>query len=211
MADRFAALMVRSLLTRGLVFAAVSYVTAGCGASQPAQEAERAYAPSYNKMTGRLEQLTSDRNGDGKIDTWAYMDGTSLERVELDRDGDGVADRVEYYETRPPDGPAARSPIERATITRAEETGGPGKTIVRSEFYEKGALARVEEDTDGDGRVNKWERHAAGRLVELELDMQGRGFPDRRLIYARGGVERVEADPDGDGVFVPSPPGTAGQ
>ena len=40
-------------------------------------------------------------------------------------------------------------------------------------------------------------------MARLELDLQGKGFPDRRLVYGPdGNVIRTEADPDGDGTFV---------
>src|SRR4029079_7532358 len=53
--------------------------------------------PVYNQLSGRLELLKSDSNGDGKIDTWSHMDGTRILRIDLDADGDGRPDRWEYY------------------------------------------------------------------------------------------------------------------
>ena len=50
----------------------------------------------------------------------------------------------------------AGSPDGHSVITRAEESNTKGK-INRREFYEQGIIARVEEDTDGDGRIDKWE------------------------------------------------------
>ena len=39
-------------------------------------------------------------------------------------------------------------------------------------------------------------------MIRLELDLQGKGFPDRRFTYsADGELLRTEADPDGDGKF----------
>ena len=36
----------------------------------------------------------------------------------------------------------------------------------------------------------------------MDLDLAGRGFPDRRLIYrANGTLDRSESDPTGDGRF----------
>ena len=63
-------------------------------------------------------------------------------------------------------------------------------------------MARVEEDTDGNGAIDKWETYAGGTLVLLALDTQGRGRPDRRLIYRPdGSFDRIEADPSGSGRF----------
>lgn len=174
-----------------------------CGGSAPPPPAEGPdVVPSYNPQTGRLERLTSDRNGDGRVDAWAYMDGRRVERFEVDRDADGVVDRTEHYETPPMADTAA--PLAGAVIVRAEESAGPDRPVTRREFYEAGVLQRVEEDTDGDGRVDKWEQHTNGVLSRMDLDLRKRGSADRRLIYTpRGDVERVEADADGDGVFEP--------
>jgi hypothetical protein len=176
-----------------------------CGAPPDTHPAQRSLTPSYNQETGRLEALTSDRNSDGRIDTWAYMDGARLERVEIDRDGDGTADRIEHYDTPADEGGRGGSVLERAVISRAEEVTGPERVVVRREFYEHGVLQRVEEDTNADGTVNRWETYEGGSLVRMDLDLQGKGFPDRRLFYARGGIHRIDVDPEGDGVFTPSP------
>ena len=53
---------------------------------------------------------------------------------------------------------------------------------------------------------DKWESYDAGVLTQVDLDLGGKGFADRRLVYGDGGnVIRIEADPDGDGVFVVVP------
>ena len=36
-------------------------------------------------------------------------------------------------------------------------------------------MARVEEDTDGNGAIDKWETYAGGALVLLALDTERRG------------------------------------
>jgi hypothetical protein len=125
------------------------------------------------------------------------MDGLQTSRIEIDRDADGVPDRVEHYEPSPP-GSATPS-----RIARAEERQSPTGPIVRRETYREGLLVAVDEDTDGDGRADKWEHFVAGSLVRLEIDALGKGFPSRRLVYESGGRVRVEIDADGDGVFVP--------
>jgi hypothetical protein len=163
--------------------------------------------PVYDTATGRLRELDSDRNGDGKIDTRAFMDGVTLLRIEIDRNGDGRPDRWEFYT------PAAAGPgaTGRTVIDHAEEANGPSDTITRREFYTNGQIARVEEDTDNDGHVDKWEQYEGGVLTTVALDLQGAGRPDRRLVYGPdGNVERIEADPDGDGVFSPVIDGPGG-
>jgi len=80
--------------------ALVSMVATACGPAATTTEAESAtkkdVQSEYDK-SGRLTRLTYDRNGDGKIDTWGYMDGSRVVRVEVDEDGDGKVDRWEYH------------------------------------------------------------------------------------------------------------------
>lgn len=181
---------------RAIVFAGASLAV--CAACRGAAADGPKITPEYNKDTGKLERLTGDRNHDGKVDTWAYMDGVQTTRIEIDRDGDSRPDRVEFYV--PNAAPAAGA--APSVIDRAEESDGRGGTVTRREFYRVGIIARVEEDTDGDGRTDKWEHYDTGTLARVEMDLQGKGFPNRRLVYAPdGAVIRVEADPDGDGVF----------
>ena len=179
-----------------MLMAASAVLLTGCGPSGSAESATAQVTPVYSKETGRLEQLTSDRNGDGKVDTRAYMDGVRVQRVELDRNRDGRADRWEYY------GPNSASGTPQ--IERAEESEATDGRVTRREFYEAGRVARVEEDTDGDDRTDKWEYYSRGVLNRVDLDLAGAGKPTQRLTYGAGGnVTRVEADPDGDGSFAP--------
>ena len=80
--------------------------------------------------------------------------------------------------------------------------------ITRWEYFEGEELTRAEEDTDGDGLVDQWERHVDGAMVDMSLDTTfERERPDRRLVYSPSGeLLRVEVDSDGNGVFEPGPP-----
>ena len=70
------------------------------------------------------------------------------------------------------------------------------------EFFENGTLIRVEEDTDADGKIDKWETYSAGTLASMAFDSQHRGTPDRRLIYnPDGSFNRIEKDDKGTGAF----------
>lgn len=174
----------------------VAAAVAACG-TEPESGSSTVATPIYNQATGHLEQIVSDRDGNGRVDTRAFMEGTRLLRIEIDRDGDDRPDRTEHYTTAG-DPPAA-------LIERAEEVGGPGRAVVRRETYVGGHLERVDEDTDADGRPDKWETYERGRLVYVDLDLTGRGTPARRLVYgADGNIDRLEADADGDGVFEPA-------
>jgi hypothetical protein len=184
---------------------------AGCGASA-SQPADPHTTPIYNKDTGRLETIISDHDGDGRPDTWAHMDGAVVKSIEIDRDGDGRPDRWEYYMPAPADGPKGGP---ASLLDHADEANGPDRTkVTRREFFVKGVLQRTEEDTDFDGKIDKWEYYEGTVLTRVEFDLSGHGYPDRRLIYGPdGNVIRVEMDTRGDGKFepVPPPPATKGR
>lgn len=179
-----------------VLFWLIAAVLAAACNTKPAGTGGAVVSPVYNQETGKLEQLVSDRNGDGKLDTRAFMDGAVLKHIEIDRDNNEQPDRWEYYDK----GDKAGAPI----IRNADEANGPDNRITRREFYESGVIKRVIDDTNFDGRPDKWETYEGGTLARIDLDLVGRGFASQRLIYnATGDVTRVETDPDGDGVFVP--------
>jgi hypothetical protein len=178
----------------------------------------RKIEPTYNKKTGRLELLRYDANGDGAFDTFSYMDGARILRIEIDQNGDGKIDRWEYY--------GADRKIERIGFSRSQDgiedawsffspAGGldhidistkRNHKVDRVEHYDKGALVRAEEDSDHDGRFDKWETYEGERLTSVAFDTVRRGTPDRRLIYAVDGSARVEVDSQGTGVFAAATP-----
>lgn len=203
--------------------ALVSIVGTACGPAAATTEAESAgkkdVKSEYDK-TGRLTRLEYDRNGDGKIDTWGYMDGSRVVRVEVDEDGDGKVDRWEYHRdpkttndskgsttTGSPNaiGSASASGGD-PTLERIERATKHDGKVSRREYFENGLLARVEEDTDGDGKIDKWETYSGGTLAIMAIDTKGRGTPDRRLIYQPDGtLSRIEMDPSGTGTWHPLP------
>jgi hypothetical protein len=163
--------------------------------------------PEYD-TTGRLTRLTYDRNGDGKIDTWGYMDGARVVRVEMDENGDGQVDRWEYHKgssgSTGSTGSTGSGPTSSVdtTLERIDRSTRHDGTISRRDYFDHGVLARVEEDTDGDGKIDKWETYSGGTLAIMALDTKGRGAPDRRLIYQPDGtLSRIEVDPSGSGTF----------
>src|SRR6478609_1498374 len=93
--------------------------------------------PTYSQQNGKLSELDFDRDGDGRIDTRAYMDGVLVKSIEIDRDGSGKPDRWEYYEPVTNGVAPAGSPDGHSVIARAEEANGKGK-IDRREFYDNG-------------------------------------------------------------------------
>jgi hypothetical protein len=74
--------------------------------------------------------------------------------------------------------------------------------VSRIEHFEKGALTRAEEDTDGDGRIDKWETYRESQLLVVAFDTTHRGTPDRRIVYDANANGRVEVDAQGSGHFV---------
>ena len=87
---------------RGVFASAVACgVLYAAACSNPETErVKRTTQPTYDKETGRLTQLTYDRNKNGVIDTWTDMDGTRPLRSRIDTDEDGKIDRWEYYDDK---------------------------------------------------------------------------------------------------------------
>lgn len=162
--------------------------------------------PEYDQA-GRLSKLNFDRDGDGKPDTWGYMDGSRVIRVEMDENGDGQVDRWEHHR----DGAQSGSGVPGATadgsvantVERVERSTRRDGRINRREFFDNGQLIRVEEDADGNGAVDKWETYEKGALAMMAIDTKGAGKPDRRIRYKPDGSVEIEADETGSGNFTP--------
>lgn len=181
-------------------------LTSACGAGDDGRRIEPVYDPS----TGRLQLLKYDSDGSGVVDTWSYMDGPRVLRIEIDRNEDGRIDRWEQY--------AADRSLERvggsradngevdswtyfaadSSVLRVEVSTRHDGTFDRTEFFEKGAMVRAEEDTNRDGKTDKWESYEDRRLASVAYDTTQRGSPDRRLIYAADGTTRLELLPKDD-------------
>jgi hypothetical protein len=199
---------LRMLMCGGLAALTLTACTPGA-ADAPAQTAQpqgtEQLKPEYD-AAGKLQKLEYDRNKDGKVDTWGYMDGARVVRVEVDENSDGKIDRWEYH--RSDDSPAgtaagaAAAPGVDRSVERIERATKFDGTVSRREYFENGALTKIEEDTDGNGKVDKWETYTGGSLALMALDTQGRGTPDRRLVYRPdGSMDHIEADPNGTGTF----------
>ena len=206
----------RSKVLAAACFVATALILAGCNSSST-DEARKRITPEYNAKTGKLQLLKYDSNGNGVIDTWSYMDGARIVRIEIDKDEDGKIDRWEYY------GPDQK--LEKVGFSRANNgkedswsfTGADGKLarietstrrdgqMNRVEHYQGDALVAAEEDTDEDGKIDKWEVYQGDHLLSVAFDTLHRGTPDRRLTYGPNGTATVEVDTKGDGHFVPAP------
>jgi hypothetical protein len=209
-------------LTLGVTAMFLSAAIYGC--SDPERERLKSTTkPTYDTATGRLKELTFDANRNGRIDTWTEMDGDRALRSRIDSDEDGRVDRWEYYDeqrrlvkvgfSRKADGkPDAWAfsntdgRIERIEVSSVADDS----RIDRWEKYDvsaapgadgMGPLLNVEEDTNGDGRQDKWERYENGTLATAEFDENGDGHPDRRLTYKAGTLLSVETEADGSGGY----------
>ena len=174
-------------------------------------DARRRIEPAYDPATGQLRLLKYDSNDDRKTDTWSYMAGTKVVRIEIDTDADGVVDRWEYYDgseriekigsSRTHDGnPDSWAYYgDDGSVVRVELAAREG-AAGRVEYYENGMVARADEDTTGDGRTDKWEVYANGQLASVAFDTSDSGFPDRRLVYREDGTAQLEtlAQPAGN-------------
>lgn len=152
-----------------------------------------------SRLDGRLDTWTfyedghpvrkeSDTNGDGKVDLWAFYDGTGdLARTEADTDHDEHRDRVILY--------AQGEMVE-------EQRYSPGLDPPRLiAIYANGQRSRKQEDTDGDGRMDRvTEYDGAGHVTKVSRDPSERGAFTLFVYYEpeTGAVLREEEDLNGD-------------
>lgn len=171
-------------------------LSAGCTAPS-ATEATGAVEAKYNEKTGKLAELTMNAKKDGKPDVFSYMDGSKFVRIEIDNDENGSIDRWEYY--------GADQKLEKVGVSRSNDgivdswlfegaDGRPAKVEIstkrdgranRTEFFAKGDRTRAEEDTDADGRVDKWETYEGGSLAVVSFDMTKSGKPTVTIDYRK--------------------------
>jgi hypothetical protein len=205
------------LATVPRVLACIGFASAISAAACSNPETERlkkTTIPTYDKKTGRLVEITYDRDKNGRIDTWTEMDGTKTLRSRIDLDEDGKIDRWEYYDDK---GGLAKVGFSRkqdghedawaysgpdGKVARVEiSSRGDEQKIDRREFYEGDGLARAEEDTDVNGQIDRWETYENGALKTAAMDEDGNGAPDRRFTYAGGALVLIESAPDASGKF----------
>lgn len=203
------------------LFLAAALMSAAC-ADAESDRLKATVKPSYDEATGKLAELTSDANGNGRIDTWTEMDGARPVRSRADRDEDGTLDRWEYYDDN---GGLAKVGLSRRHQGKPDAWvfPGPGGGIARIEVsstadesridrwehYDASAdpsdggasPVRVEEDTNADGRPDKWETYGNGVLQTAAFDEDGDGRADRRLTYNGSALVLIESGPDGAGNF----------
>jgi hypothetical protein len=211
---------VKNLFHPLLVLGCAAGLAASC--TNPERERLRATSQAkYDAATGKLSEITYDKNKNGRVDTWVAMDGARALSARIDTDEDGKIDRWEEYgedgrlvkagesrgQTSKPDlwifmGPDG-SP-ERLELIEVSDATGPEGVVTHREFYQAGARVRTEEDTNGDGLMDRWERYEAGQLKTVEFDdgKKRDGKPTQRFTYdGRGGLMSIESEPDGQGGY----------
>jgi hypothetical protein len=198
----------------GVCLAVCAAITASTCSDPEKERIKQTTKPTYDKKTGRLTQLTFDRNHNGVIDTWTDMDGARPILSRIDLDEDGKIDRWEYYDEKgqllkvgfsrkndgKPDAWAYSGPDGRVLRIEISSVGDEHR-IDRWEYYDAAGLVRADEDTNGDGRPDKWETYANGELKTASFDESGTGTPGRRLTYEAGQVVLIESVPDAAGNF----------
>lgn len=199
--------------SQAIVVTFVAAFAAGCSNADRVRAAADV-RPTYDKATGRLTELALDSNHDGRPDTWTDMDGARPVQTRIDSNADGKIDRWEYYDaagrlTRvglsqkdngKPDAWAYEGPdgaVARLEISASSDE----KQISRIEHYEQGLLVAVEEDTNGDAAIDKWETYRAGALAMAAFDEDFDGRADRRLSYEGDSVVTIDSHPDAAGLF----------
>ncbi len=184
----------------------VAMVLGVLGACAESGATARQATPSYDVFSRRLIAIYADQDGDGRSDQWSYVDGNRLLRGEKDTDADGRIDRWEYFNAE-----AALERIGTSSlgdgiedtwtwpagadgVGRVDRARGRDRHVDRREYFTNGELTRAEEDTDGDGRTDRWDRYEGGVLRQAEFDTTfSGGPPNRRVIYdASGHFQRVE-------------------
>jgi hypothetical protein len=205
--------------------AVVAIALSAAACSDPEKERiKETTKPTYDKTTGKLTELTYDANKNGKIDTWTDMDGTRPLRSRMDLDEDGTLDRWEYYDdkggllkvgfSRKKDGKPDAWAFARADgkVDRIEVSStSDERKIDRWEHYDParaggsgesaGALISAEEDTNHDGKADKWDTYENGVVKTTAFDENFDGRPDRRLTYTDGRLALIESEPDASGQF----------
>ena len=104
---------------------------------------------------GQMVRQEEDTVGDGKPHVWSFFQSGRLARQEVDRRGQGRPDV--WYELD----------ATGTVVRKSEDTTGRGRRDLVVE-YQGGVPARSEQDLDGDGQPDRVLVFTAGRLARLE-------------------------------------------
>jgi hypothetical protein len=155
---------------QGEVIARVAYAPDG-------SELARYYLP---KSGGAPVLREEDTDASGAPDRWIAYHGAA--RSEIFEAPSGAAPALHFVFAEGGD------PLLRVEM----DTRGDGlpERVYR---YENGRLFAEERDTDGDGRLDRFDRFdAAGRVAQRDEDLDGDGAVDVRSLYEQGRLVRRE-------------------
>ena len=159
-------------------------------------------------LDGTLRQMKFDSNGDHKADVFAYFSGRNTpDRLEIDENRDGTIDRWEEYNAQGvmvrfaisrkggvPERFVEIDPVTKATIQVETDADHDGRRE-RLELFAGGKLNRAEIDTDRDGKRDRIQDWSPGYLASEEIDRDNDGRPDIRITHSKSGailkVERL--------------------
>ncbi len=147
--------MSRRFSCAALCASALATALAGTGCSDPDRDrSKETTRPTYDKTTGKLTQLTYDRNKNGVIDTWTDMDGMRPLRSRIDLDEDGKIDRWEYYDA---DGKLLKVGFSRKNNGKPDAWAysGPDGTVDRVEIS----------STSDEHKIDRWEHYDSSRAA----------------------------------------------
>ena len=191
-------------VARTLLSAARCLLPTVCCVLAAAGCAREQVAPVYDSA-GTITRLDYDTDRDGRVDMRVYLANGKTVRIEADGNGDGVVDRWEYYRadgqldrlgtSSESDGDEDTWVVQRGDKMRVDIATRRDGIADRHEYHDKGVLVRAEQDTNGDGRIDQWQRFDGGKLRELLVDTsRSSGRPDTRLVYASdGSVQRDDS------------------
>lgn len=146
-----------------------------------------AYAPDGSRLAawyvdarGEAVLREDDRDGDGLPDRWSAGAGGRAREVWETRDASGVPGAHVKL--------AADGSVERIEVLRPTD-GEPSRVF----DYAGGRLVAESADTNGDGRLDRFERFdAGGEVASREEDLDGDGEIDVRSRYEKGRLVRRE-------------------
>ena len=99
---------------------------------------------------------------------------------------------------------AAGSTVSRSRRRQTKRRSTAGSTTISGDRHVptgSAGCSDTEEDTNGDGKPDRWETYDDGRLKAVEFDENGDGVRDRRLTYENSQVVSIETEPDAGGHY----------
>ena len=170
---------------------------AGCSPDPETERLQRTVRAEYDTETGDLSQINYDSNDDGNVDTWTYMDGARIIRVEFDQDEDGLDTGAIVGVTVQDASAGDTTTLVDTLVTAAEQVeavGAPGiAEVVADKGYHSNetmvgfAAIGVRSDVSEPDRGRRhWKGQAAARDAVYANRRRIRGARGKRLLRQRG-------------------------